>query len=160
MFTGGLNSTVSIVTNYRLDSLVYKCCCGQDFFRATKKISEAQSPIYYENSLIPEDEMARVWRWPPTHSVTEVMYTKSYNSTSLYVWLAWNGTAFTFSHIKKPYKHITTIGWRLLKIYALAPDYLFWRRYVQHFTHTLHRLSTSLTKCLFYSSTHPSQSPV
>jgi len=160
MFTGGQNSPVSIVTHYRLDSLGFKCCWGQEYLESPRKtLRPNHHPVQRKMCLIPEDDVSSVWRWWPTPSSTEVMYTKSYNSTSLYVCLAWNETAFAFSHIEIAYSHITTIGWRLLKIYALAQVNLIWRRYVQHYTQTLHRLSTSLTKCLFYSSTHPSQSP-
>ena len=65
---------------------------------------------------------------------------------------AWRVMGQPFVHIQIPYKHITTTGQGVLKIYAVTPDCLTWHQYVQHFTQTLHRLSMSLKLSVYFAA--------
>ena len=75
------NSKISILTFCWLGGLGFKRWGGQDFLeppRPTLRLN--QPPVKWIPRLFPGEEVARVWRWPPTYSSADVMYTKSYTS--------------------------------------------------------------------------------
>ena len=142
MFKGSRNSTVSIVTYCRLGVLGLKWWWGKDFWIHPDQLWGPTS-LLYKKYWVCFLEM----KWPGCGADRQpllVLWSCIQTAIPLFplcVCLACNRTAITFIHIQIHYIHITTIRWRPLKIYAVAPDCLTWQRYVQHFTLTLYRLS-------------------
>ena len=126
IFKVGQNSTVSIVTYCGVDGLGFKCWCGQDFLNSP---SPTQKPNQPPVQSVPVCFL--LMKWPacgtdhhPPLQLFMLQIQRAIPLHPLCVCLAHNGTAFTFIHIQIPYKHITTIGQRPLKIYAVTPDCL------------------------------------
>jgi hypothetical protein len=125
MFKGSQNSTDSTVTDCELDGLGFKCWWEKffDTLRSTLRLN--QPLVQWVPGLFAGHEVARVWRWPPTPSSAEVMYTKSYNSISP-LWLLgmqWNSLyIYPYSSNLQAYNNDLTRTFKYISSGSRLPD--------------------------------------